>query len=660
MSNQIVWPPEAEDDASWPPNSRSQNYDEENDDDQDERMQYNNYGTIPAGYFVESGDYVSSSSPSSSSEDSREYYPPSKRDNSTRNRYLKSFFIAFCAVSLSAVIWVPLLEEQPPSSTSSSQVHSDYSKSSKNPPAWLYFRTRHRYDEEDDDNYTDDSSSSSEDEYPVRDSYHHFYRSDGFNNSSELSEQGMTKSGGDMRGNQSQSMEPTIIGNFSSIPANTSFADLAAILLPPYFQTTVSLSASTIIPSTILKEGGDGDASSDQGRGKGITLRVNTTSVMPGEVYQLRKQMLQTRDLLDVFSPVYSKHSSLVDYEDEASRMKRLSWGKGGHKFELKLESDRHGKAGKKGESTSTSREDDDDENKSTAEIKDLWRILRKFLDDGYQLIGEFQDLDHARIMYTPEQLAEYQLQVWQWYFEFDQFIEEHGDHISLYLSLPCRKKHPRSRHARCRHSHSHSSHLFWGAASKDELPDGNKDMGSSVLMRLGRSQLKRAHRYLKQSLKYDHVISTNSTENNTFHEHYHNARKELRSFLDEVTLFGHLIVPGSSIVPEISRTAPIDQNPEPPSPEQEQTSKSLSVLKQARKFLGDLNDDYVAYTVYLEWDEYIEEQLRLHEAVEAQWQNFQVWVQEAELFAKIQFLIDIGQNENSVLIQQSGEYYSE
>ena len=47
--------------------------------------------------------------------------------------------------------------------------------------------------------------------------------------------------------------------------------------------------------------------------------------------------------------------------------------------------------------------------------VVDVWKILRRFLDDGYMLIGDFQDLAHAKVKYTPERLSMYQGQVWNW-----------------------------------------------------------------------------------------------------------------------------------------------------------------------------------------------------------------------------------------------------
>ena len=505
---------------------------------------YIDYGTIP----------IFSASPSSSEGNQEGACLRAK------HRYPKALlFASISVVALLVVLWIPLLQEQPSSSDNVGRT------SSKNPPALLYFGAKHIYGKEDDD-YIDDLITNS-----------YSYRSDMFS-MSRL--EGVSTGIGEDSASKTDSFEDqTVIGNLLSIPTNVSFADLAALLLPPYFQKTMDLCVATIIPTTILVEG-EGD----------IPRPVNTTSVLPGEVLLLRKQMLKTRDLLDVFAPVYYKHSDIYN-------------------------------------------------SSSTAEIKDLWKSLRRYLDNGYQLIGDFQDLDHAKIMYTPEQLAEYQVQVWQWYDDFDQFIEVYRDIISLYLSFPCKKGHHNSKYVRCRYMHSHSSHLFWGNTPKEELPDGNKDIASTVLMHLGRSQLERAEYYLRQSLEFDHVITmtSNLTVNDTVHELYHNARKEMRSFIDEVTLFGNLFVPGSSLVPEISSV----NMPEVPSPEEEQIDESLLVLKQAKHYLGNINDDYVAFSVYVEWDEFPFEQERLHQSVQLQWESFQVWVEDIQLFAKIQFLVD-------------------
>ena len=65
---------------------------------------------------------------------------------------------------------------------------------------------------------------------------------------------------------------------------------------------------------------------------------VFTDTVLPGEVAQARKVLLQTRDLLDVFSPVFPR----------------------------------------------------------TNKHNDLWVELRLQYKQGYEIVGEFLDLNHA------------------------------------------------------------------------------------------------------------------------------------------------------------------------------------------------------------------------------------------------------------------------
>ncbi|KAL7542746.1 hypothetical protein ACHAXR_012050 [Thalassiosira sp. AJA248-18] len=604
MSRQIVWPPN-DDDSSWPPSNNRADNDQEMVD----------YGSIQGCYFVESEDCYPSSSPSSSSDSSgstreqhyRRYY------SSRRYRYIRSLIMGIFALSFSAAVWLPLLQQYP--TVEQDQQYS--SDTSSSPPKWVYFK-HHKYYDDDDEN-DDKWDSSNQDDPPSNSSssYPTWYRHRHFGMGGEELVDGSNLSSIVDEGSESQIFNPMV--NASTL-TNITFADLAANFLTRHFQTTVDLCMSTIVPSMV-----NGTTSADEA--------VTTTSVMPGEVYLLRKQILKTRDLLDVFSPVYSKHSSLDDYEDEASR-EHISWGDRGQKLEMTLESDTHGKAKKTKkkkvrvkDKTETSHKFDGDK---IYEIKDMWKTLRRFLDNGYTLLGDFQDLDRANINYTPEQRAQYQLLVWQWNDEFMTFVDENRDHISLYLSLPCKKKHPRSKNTRCRHTHSHSSHLFWGSTPILELPDGKME-ATPVLLRLWESQLKRAEMYLLQAMTHEHVFSSpgNATKGSV-HEVYHNLRKELRSFLDEVDLFGTLTVPSSSGGGTTSSSL-----------EQEQIDQSLYLLKRTRKHLGDLNDDYVAYSMYIEWNEYPGEQLRLQKVIETRWDYFRIWVKDVELLAKIQLLRD-------------------
>jgi len=381
----------------------------------------------------------------------------------------------------------------------------------------------------------------------------------------------------------------------------------------------------------------------------------------------LRKTMLKTRDLFDVFSPVYSKHSSFDD-DDVRKQAKEhtINWGDGSKRqFELSLPS---GEARDMRQIRRRAKLDDtNDEDDGTATIaaaaaaktEDLWKTLRRFLDDGYTLLGDFQDLDHAHIRYTPEQLSQYQRQLWEWNADFLSFVEDRGDRLRAYLSLPCKvDRHVSSRDVSCRHVHSHSSHLFWGnVTNREDLPDGNLDMATEALWRLGRSQLARAEMYLTKAVSYDHVISKTvegqqeaaafvGEEGDGVHEIYHNLRKELRSFVDELDLFGYWILPNSALIPEILNDGNDHDNDggtaiDVSSDHKEKVDAAISSLKRARKLLGDMNDDYVAYFAYVEWDEYPEEQTRLEERVEAQWSYFRGWAEDVDLVAQIQWMRD-------------------
>lgn len=631
MSSEIVWPPEDDDhnNTSWPP--RNHRADEQ---------EMANYGSFQD--FIESEDYLSSPS-SSTSESSdaqaleQQYYQKSSR----HNRYVNVLFASIFAITLSSAAWLPLLQQQ----QSARQTHHSSHKHTSS-YAREFFKLHQKYDreEEDDDDYYEGGPST----YPPVSWYRHRH----------FDGTGVVLSGGSQEGYDGNGTDSP---HQIPLTANISFADLAAALLPPYFQATVDLCVSTIVPKTVTTDVVNNTSLDNYTTNANIT----TTSVMPGEVYALRKTMLKTRDLLDVFSPVYSTHSSLDSYwGDDTSRKHILwLWTDGEQQVELELESDAHGGRISKSKKKKKGKEEVSQtfDGEKTSEIKDLWKTLRKFLNKGYMIIGDFQDLDHAHINYNPEQLAEYQLQVWQWHEGFISFVDENRHHLSLYLSLPCKKKHPTSSTAvRCRNTHSHSSHLFWGNTTRHELPDGNIDMATSALGRLGSSQLIRSELYLRKAVTYEHIIATNDTETNGVHLIYHNLRKELRSFLDEVDLFGRLLIPGSSLVPEIETNSNITSDQDSVSEYKEQIDEALANLKRTRKLLGDLNDDYVAYTKYIEWNEYPNEQQRLHTAIEARWAYFRSWAREVELFDKIQFLVDRLREEGAAKEHSSDDFSDE
>jgi CHAD domain-containing protein len=401
--------------------------------------------------------------------------------------------------------------------------------------------------------------------------------------------------------------------DINTIPTNISFGELASLMVPIYFQSTVDLCVATIAPSN--------NNSSDG--------RNYPTAVMPDEVFVLRKKILKTRDLFDVFAPVYPRKLRLLGHEKKGDGEKKVNMlgGDGG-----------------KGKFRSQSEEVLHKMRMNHHTVVDVWKILRRFLDDGYMLIGDFQDLSHAKVKYTPERLQIYQLQVWNWKEEFVAFVAQNHEGIVEYLSHACPDKtekqeqeltlanikassqsrrkgvaNKKEKTPSCSYSRSKSSHLFWGRTPSSQLPDGNTDEASTVLAQLGSAQLSRALAYLSPALAAEHVVEDQAL-NKDVHDLYHNLRKEIRSFLDSVDLFGQLLFPDKSVG---------------------QHNEDVSLLKQTKQLLGDLNDEVVAYSKYVEWNEYPEEQVQLESFISADWADFRRWAQEVDLSGKLHSLAD-------------------
>jgi CHAD domain-containing protein len=129
---------------------------------------------------------------------------------------------------------------------------------------------------------------------------------------------------------------------------STTFSELAHFMLPAWYAMTLN------------------------------EMPVFTSKVMPGQVERSRKIMLKTRDLLDVFSPVY------------------------------------HNETG------------------------NMWESIRHHLDKGYTIVGEFQDLHNAHVRYHNDQLRDLRNKVLKWKRHFDAFRKKHD--AMLYLAAPASK----------------------------------------------------------------------------------------------------------------------------------------------------------------------------------------------------------------------------
>eukprot|EP00978_Attheya_sp_CCMP212_P020722 scaffold59640_cov50-Attheya_sp.AAC.4 len=281
-------------------------------------------------------------------------------------------------------------------------------------------------------------------------------------------------------------------------------------------------------------------------------LPILSMSLMPEDVYKTRKIMLKTRDLLDIFGPVYPNRTSI-----QMSTTTTMG-------------SQRH-------------------------QDQDLFILIRKYLDEGYTKVGEFQDLHNAHVIYSHDQLNELREIVLEWKKDFEAFDQTHN--VTQFLATPT----PTGSY-----HHTKESRLFWNA--KTTLPNNKhhpfgNDMATFSLQMVGTQQLSRSLMYLRLAYPYESVLQERA------HEHFHNLRKELRCLADEFELFQWVMFQMTS-----------------------ETDKSIIVLKSARKRLGDINDDWTAYTIYVENNEYHKEQERLANRINKSWVSFKRWTKEVNL----------------------------
>jgi hypothetical protein len=277
-------------------------------------------------------------------------------------------------------------------------------------------------------------------------------------------------------------------------------------------------------------------------------VAVMTDHVMPDEIYAERKSVLETRDLLDVFSPVYPptvgrKHPSHHD--------------------------------------------------------KDMWVLLRSYLDDGYEILGEFQDLEASHANYTQKYFDQLQDEVLTWYVDFGAFRAKHD--IPTYLMLPSLT----SNH----YQHGKLSRLFWNNV-KEHLPRGNSPAIASLHM-LGANQVHTTFQYIKTIAPLTTVVDFES------HAEYHEVRKLLRSIQDEFKLFDALMFPN-------------DAN--------NSTLVAMDEITTARKLLGDMNDHYTAYTIGILLNTTtVQEQERLANVIQGEWDYIHSWINTSDLPGKLE-----------------------
>jgi len=305
---------------------------------------------------------------------------------------------------------------------------------------------------------------------------------------------------------------------------STTLADLAQMMLPAWYELTAA------------------------------QLPIFNPKVMPSEVYDSRKIILKTRDLLDALGPVYQPTSN----------------------FRLKKKHPR----------------------RQLRKEEDILRTLRFHLNRGYVRIGEFQDLHNAHVLYNVHQLVAARGRVLDWRDAFESFIKSHD--IDAFLSAPSKG---------CFDRTDSRSHLFWG--EMNNTPCGS-NLATPTLALLASKQLTRASGYLHKSLQLNSIVNAEA------HLVYHDLRKELRSLFDEFELFGFCMF---ASYPATTRNA------------------VLHTIKKARKLLGDINDDYTAYSIYVENRSYDDLQKELSARIGASWIQFKDWAHYVDLKGTLAYL---------------------
>ena len=142
--------------------------------------------------------------------------------------------------------------------------------------------------------------------------------------------------------------------------------------------------------------------------------------------------------------------------------------------------------------------------------------------------------------------------------------------------------------------------------------PCGN-NLATPTLALLASKQLTRASDYLHKSLQLNNIV------NEEAHLVYHDLRKELRSLFDEFELFGFCMFASND--PTTTRNA------------------VLHTIKKARKLLGDINDDYTAYSIYVENRSYDDLQKELSARIGASWIQFKDWAHDVDLKGTLAYL---------------------
>jgi hypothetical protein len=357
----------------------------------------------------------------------------------------------------------------------------------------------------------------------------------------------------------------------SVITPSTTFSELAEIMLLPWYEA--SIIAVLDDPVWDVKK-------------KGID---------PDSIYAIRKVLLITRSMLDVFSPVFPDTS-----------------------YSKKKKKIRNG-----GKSTNSNSEDD----------HSLWKKLRTLYRRGYQAAGELhdlKDLTYSKKLYKTRLDA-----VLSWKQDFVNFQKTHR--IRRYLYSNFDRGFGGIDPNGC--YYHKASHLFWADSSLLNLPCGD-DSGTTSLRSLASVQL-------EHSLGYLEIIKNYTTVMPREHEvDFHNLRKELRIFVDECDLFGNVLVPDENETAVVVVVSGVDVDDHADDDESSTVTTTTSLedtvelLRSAQEFLGAINDKWTAHDIYIQDDSHPKTRTKLAKETDEMWHSFLHWESKKDLKGTMERLL--------------------
>ena len=365
----------------------------------------------------------------------------------------------------------------------------------------------------------------------------------------------------------------------SVITPSTTFSELADIMLLPWYEASMVAVLDDPVWDFKQKDGFD-------------------IAIDPGSISTVRKVLLITRSMLDVFSPVFP---------DTPDSKKKKTIRK---------------------KSSSSGQEND----------RSLWKKLRTLYRKGYQKAGELHDL--KGLTYSKELYKTRLNAVLDWKQDFVNFQKTHRIRRYLYSNFDGDHGVGGIDPNGC--YYHKASHLFWADSSRLALPCGN-DLGTTSLRRLASVQI-------EHSLHYLNVIQNYTTVMPRDHEiNFHNLRKELRIFVDEFELFGDILVPNADNDENESKSrSDVDGNVANDDDDDNNTSTGtgtsieeiVDLLRSTQERLGAINDRWTAHDVYVQDDSHQKKRIKLARETDEKWFKFLHWEAKNDLRGTMERLL--------------------